>query len=201
MTSPAVVHVPGEARHLSSMLLEKTSCRYGSLALELGPKLCIAFSHSVDCSSTPRLSIRVCGYIFHAKVYPESLFGVIYWWLWNINDNSKTENKVSEDEAGLCMGSVKPFLLVYTIFDWYDLPAPQCQKGYCINTFPREDTFVVNYGSTFPKSWPDFLVSFACFGYLTDGTYRQLSRQAFEDQACWLLYSQKRYQQFHYKHG
>lgn len=173
-----VVDVSNEARLFSTAFLKQTLSRLGSFALKFSSKFSIAFSYTVNFVSTPSLPIGISGNVFDSKVYSKPFFSVVYWWLRNINDYCKIENAVSEDKVCLSSNSAEPFSLVSSKPHRNNLSTLQRQYRYSVNALPREDALVVNYGSVFLEGWLSFLVSFVGFGYLADGTYGQLSRQA-----------------------
>lgn len=172
-----MVDCRGEPVLLSASLLEQMPSRFRSFALEFASNFSVSASYPVEFFSNPSFAVTVYSNVFDTQVNSEKIFRSERFCFWNFNCSSKIKLSISENKIGLSSDFVDSRFLIGSYLNWDFPPSSECEYGNVFQSFPRENPWIVNYGSMQIKCWLNGFVSLKHISDFADGSYGHLRRE------------------------
>lgn len=178
LVADAVVLVPPVICLASGHPLELTPGALGA-GLLVGPSGFVATATDLlDGLARVGVAVGIGGEMDDPEIDPKEVFRLDRGAVGKVHRGEQEELTASIDEIDLTLEPVESLSLVLAVGNRYDLPSRKRPEAYAIESFEREDSFVVGDGTKRLEDGTLRLVPLEGLDRLSDGANSHLSREA-----------------------
>jgi hypothetical protein len=174
----AMINVSGEPSHPTRKLFQVAFSRRGTSALESGFQRIESVPSLVNLFPRMDLAIGINCEVLNTEIDTKNASWVVGGFFRDFDHRTEIEYPVLEEKVNLPSNPVESGLLILTKPNWYKLSPLEGGDRDILQTFPRQNSFVVDDSTIGSKLWFDRLISLVCFHHLGYGPNRKLSRES-----------------------
>lgn len=173
----AMINMTHEPSFSSRKMLKMPSGTFSPSGLKSCSESDIPLPDFFDIGAAVHFTITVNCEIDNTKINSKSTDRIEFGRFWSFNNNCKIEYTITKKEISLTSDPVQTGFLVLPDADRNDLPAFECQDGYCFKLAPGKNALIINNCSIRFKFGFDRLIPFVCFNDFCNRTYGVLRRK------------------------